>query len=55
MLSEFVARSAVLAAGLYQRWRTIAHCTQPEPRVFCSRVRKHWKADWVQSAFRCFA
>ena len=21
-----------LAAGLYQRWRTVAHCTQPEPR-----------------------
>jgi hypothetical protein len=31
--SARISRKATgLVAGLYQRWRTVAHCTQPEPR-----------------------
>jgi len=31
--STRISRKATgLVAGLYQRWRTVAHCTQPEPR-----------------------
>jgi len=32
-----------LVAGLYQRWRTAAHCTQPDQGIFCSWIQKTLK------------